>query len=142
MATVEENGSVVFTGGLVIKGDPSLTKVEPVHPVRPLTAIDMMKEVLAGSLVHSPKQWYDPAPPKGNQLSGQRVFNALTALFPGAIDKEIRCPACDKSGTVATRDSVIGMVPHLNDKHWWTREKIADWMETLDVDLTLKDKEA
>lgn len=25
---------------------------------------------------------------------------------------------------------------HLNDFHEWTREAIADWVETLDVDLT------
>lgn len=29
------------------------------------------------------------------------------------------------------------MVQHLNDRHMWSREKIADWMETLDIDLTL-----
>jgi hypothetical protein len=29
------------------------------------------------------------------------------------------------------------VIMHLNDKHAWTREKIADWLDDLDVDLTI-----
>lgn len=42
----------------------------------------------------------------------------------------VNCPQCDY------RIDVWNMVQHLNDKHRLTRETIADWLETLDVDLT------
>lgn len=32
--------------------------------------------------------------------------------------------------------SITDVVMHLNDNHKWTREAIADWLDTLDVDLT------
>lgn len=33
------------------------------------------------------------------------------------------------------------IIMHLNDRHRWTREEIADWLETLDVDLRFKTPE-
>lgn len=33
------------------------------------------------------------------------------------------------------------MIIHLNDSHRWTREEVADWLETLDVDLRFKSPE-
>jgi hypothetical protein len=36
------------------------------------------------------------------------------------------------------QDAVLSaVIMHLNDKHAWTREKIADWLDSLDVDLTV-----
>ena len=35
-------------------------------------------------------------------------------------------------------DSVWSMIQHLNDDHKWSRERIADWLDTLDVDLTFR----
>lgn len=37
---------------------------------------------------------------------------------------------------VAAMD-ICHVVMHLNDQHEWSREKIADWLDTLDVDLSL-----
>lgn len=39
------------------------------------------------------------------------------------------------------RQSIEKIVISLNDYHKWTREEIADWLDTLDVDLTFKVKE-
>lgn len=39
----------------------------------------------------------------------------------------------------AERNSVASLVQHLNDSHKWTYDQIADWLETLDVDLTKKE---
>lgn len=36
------------------------------------------------------------------------------------------CPECDKF------ERVISRIWHLNDTHRWTREQIADWVETLE----------
>lgn len=36
------------------------------------------------------------------------------------------CPAC------GSEFGIVGHVMHLNDTHKWTRERIADWIETLE----------
>ena len=36
------------------------------------------------------------------------------------------CPMCDR------RDVVIRLIAHLNDEHLWSRERVADWIETLE----------
>lgn len=28
-------------------------------------------------------------------------------------------------------------IGHLNDEHGWSREEIADWLDTLDIDFTI-----
>lgn len=46
-----------------------------------------------------------------------------------------RCPLC---GPVYTEDELFGtytpvsVVPHLNDFHRWSREQIADWVQTIE----------
>lgn len=54
----------------------------------------------------------------------------LTELLPG-LSKPSVCPVkgCGDLGTVRA------VIIHLNDSHKWTREAIADWLDTLDVDL-------
>lgn len=38
-----------------------------------------------------------------------------------------------------TRESSISsMILHLNDFHEWSREQIADWLESLDIDLSFE----
>lgn len=39
----------------------------------------------------------------------------------------LQCPAC------ATVEWLDNLIPHLNDDHRWTREAIADWVETLEL---------
>ncbi len=52
--------------------------------------------------------------------------------FPN-IFKKVNCPACEIS--TALKYVII----HLNDNQKWTREAIADWLDTLDVDLLFKE---
>lgn len=80
------------------------------------------------------------------------IEGRLTQLLPGLLDK-VWCPREDcypqyASGLEATAEpsEIIGytqahgtltsIIQHLNDSHEWTREQIADWLETLDIDLT------
>ena len=60
------------------------------------------------------------------------TFPGLKALvkYPGKSD--------NLSGFQLTLERAI---INLNDKEKWTREQIADWLETLDVDITFKTKE-
>lgn len=77
---------------------------------------------------HAPH--YKPPAPNGPSISGHVVLNTLRALLPG-ITTEVTCPACPGPYTAP----IENRVQHLNDTHHWTREAVADWLETLDVDL-------
>jgi hypothetical protein len=68
------------------------------------------------------------APPTQPTIESQ-----LRAVFP-ALAVIARCPACE-----STRVDVGNLVIHLNDKHSWTREAIADHLESTDIDLTFHD---
>lgn len=67
-----------------------------------------------------------------NHISGHTVTTALEELLPGLMTY-VQCPDknCPKSP-----EPIMSLVQHLNDTHRWTREQIADWLESLDVDLT------
>jgi len=43
------------------------------------------------------------------------------------IDTIVVCPHCDR-----VRGPLESMVVHLNDGHQWTRERIANWVETIE----------
>lgn len=43
--------------------------------------------------------------------------------------------------SMTQENSIPDTIMHLNDRHKWTREEIADWLETLDVDLRFKTPE-
>ena len=42
--------------------------------------------------------------------------------------QEATCPECGRIRSLFME----GTIPHLNDKHRWTRERIADWVETIE----------
>lgn len=48
-------------------------------------------------------------------------------------EQEIVCPGCRKQ----TRGCVFFMIVHLNDDHYWTREQIADWVESIEPKDTI-----
>lgn len=60
------------------------------------------------------------------------VSFSLREICPGLPRLCATCPDCAQG---PYRGELV--VIHLNDYHHWTREKIADWLDTLDVDLTL-----
>lgn len=67
-----------------------------------------------------------PKNPTGYADSGWRLSEALPALA-----QEVKVP-CDHYGVKVDLQNII---IHLNDSHEWTREQIADWLDTLDLDL-------
>lgn len=63
------------------------------------------------------------------------VVADLARLVPAVLDHHTECP----EGCVSLEPlPIYQIVIHLNDYHRYQREKIADWLETLDVDLTLQ----
>lgn len=93
----------------------------------------------------NPKKLYTPPKPKPKPLpvaptttwkpqtgfSSSKVTRSLKNAIPD-IQKEVKCPACDRVSTV------MSTCIHLNDNHRWKREAIADWTETLDLDLQFR----
>lgn len=73
-------------------------------------------------------------------------FSSLAKELPG-IKEKVLCPARLLVGidrcNWPTNEDLLSTIIHLNDTHRWTREKIAEWVESLDIDTTFKvpDKE-
>lgn len=67
------------------------------------------------------------------------VVDELATIFPELNTVEVNCPICGGSDY---SDTIGKVIVHLNDDaHNWTREQIADWLETLDVKLEVKEKQ-
>lgn len=66
-------------------------------------------------------------------VSGSTVMSDLRWLLPG-LDEVVKCPQPGHPPTC--KGEVWKVVVHLNDSCGWTREAVADWLDTLDVDLT------
>lgn len=68
------------------------------------------------------------------------VVELLSQYFPGAMDQEVACPCghgdCKFHHYLGKLSHVI---VHLNDACAWSREQIADWIDTLDIDQYLKE---
>ena len=71
----------------------------------------------------------------------------LKRLCPGLgsrLPEGYHCPQVGCENEPRPRDgplNVLVLIIHLNDTHHWSREKIADYLEILDVDLNLITKE-
>ncbi len=68
------------------------------------------------------------------------VLDTLTDLFPALKTTKRSCPApfSPKCPSPPAKLALDRLVIHLNDDHKWSRERIADWLETLPVDLTIQ----
>lgn len=85
------------------------------------------------------KAWKDQkfAPGGPKVWMGGQVVTKLKAVLPGLGELAKHPPTPDQycfSGSL-NAIPVADLIIHLNDNHKWTREQIADWLETLDVDL-------
>lgn len=76
------------------------------------------------------------------QVSEHIEVGPLWYLRRHLRDIEIRCqcPGVFLCGTPEFRinDSLSNVIIHLNDGHGWSRERIADWLDTLDADLIFR----
>jgi hypothetical protein len=85
-------------------------------------------------------------PLKPTQSAASATWNMLKKLFPGVVDSSVTCPAkCSREVNVGGgeeikihKSDIYSMIQHLNDEHTWSREQIADWLETTDANITLK----
>jgi hypothetical protein len=68
--------------------------------------------------------------------AGGEVKRELAALLPG-LTTRTKCPVFANGGDECQliAGQIGDLIVHLNDNHRWTREHIADWLDTLDADL-------
>lgn len=85
----------------------------------------------------------EPATVSGD-TSHHRRASQLKVMAPG-LQAVVQKPCSCNSPGMNLTDSVWQTIQHLNDTHHpangcddkWSRERIADWLDTLDVDLTV-----
>jgi len=61
-------------------------------------------------------------------LNGSYHPGLLPVAWKALFDRPATCPEC---GHVA--QGTCGIIVHLNDYHLWTRQEIADWVETVEA---------
>lgn len=70
-----------------------------------------------------------------NEVAGSLVSQALPGEWPEIHEGTIcpddgNCPHAGGERLSKYRSSLLNVILHLNDDHKWTREKIADWLES------------
>ena len=100
-------------------------------PQSPLFDNDYMKSILsvAPNMFYSQPSYSNPVE---DSVTGQEVIGIIQTMFPGFCKTKHACPveSCERVS--------VGhqLVMHLNDTHRYTFEQIADWLDTLDFDLS------
>ena len=74
-------------------------------------------------------------------MTADSVKGTIIERCPGIADYRTGCPVdgCDDAHSMTY--VIVSLVPHLNDNHKWTREEIADWIDSLPIDTTIISKE-
>jgi hypothetical protein len=62
----------------------------------------------------------------------EMAWDLMASLPTEARTTRVPSPACGDSQVV------MEGISHLNDTHLWSREAIAAWLDTLDLDLTIR----
>lgn len=137
--TVDYGSDVIrhrFDGALLIDSCGNvLDQHLPVIPNTPPPAKKSKHQSGWGSWsANVPALQYSKSPQPANTIGGDTIVAALTALCP-AMDSLVCVPCgCTEDAMGHTlRQAVI----HLNDSENWSRERVADWLDTLDLDINL-----
>jgi hypothetical protein len=112
--------------------------------VNKMTYFDYQKEMLGkikqtgglGELI-TPGSKFVPVGYSSGTLSQPTEFARKAREFSQS-DVFFTIVTCPVTGG---RKHLRSAIMSLNDHHGWTREEIADWLETLDVDINMKPKE-
>jgi hypothetical protein len=79
------------------------------------------------------KRWYHLE--DGVDLA-DHVITDLMDILP-TLEARVRIPSSENYQVPEHTHEIFDAVTILNDIHGWTREQIADWLDTLDIDLTV-----
>ena len=82
--------------------------------------------------------WGDEAEDRAEELARSMIQEH----FPEFFTVGARCPQCCETKSYSVwsnrETSLFAVVIHLNDAHKWNRNRIADWLDGLDIDLTFQ----
>lgn len=84
------------------------------------------------------------APVVAPSSTSETIIGQFEKAIGPQIGTYIDCPIkeCEDSPQLTRpRLPLYKMIIHLNDDHDWPRERVADWLETLDIDLSFKPTE-
>ena len=70
------------------------------------------------------------------QLKRQELYNNAFVFAEKELTSKEPCPACGIFREFPTQPN--NLIPHLNDYHKWSREAIADWLETMEVKYSIR----
>lgn len=106
-------------------------------------AVTNLKDTQHGHIQFANKFFNAPLPAAEPFPENEAERNDIVAIFhdhiPGFATMRQACPVNDgESCRGYTGPFLQYTIIHLNDHHRWTREAIAEWLETLDHDLTFK----
>lgn len=116
------------------------------------TPIKMNQAYMNGGLSSVIKEWsmqFDKVSYNTNAISSgfidyssKETTASLSKQLPG-VDAIVICPACTVQDSPLWEKKLWYVIQHLNDQHEWSRESIADWLDTLpdEIDITFKTKE-
>lgn len=101
--------------------------------------VDMSGKVISGD--YSPFPAYtSPSVISKPVVSGDTILKGLAAVIPGLMTATAVCPVCIKGGAtvygIVNPSPIPNVIMHLNDAHQKSRADIADWLDTLDVNLS------
>lgn len=81
----------------------------------------------------------DHDPDSNRELSHQLIRRISSLEEEIVFCPDGKCAEHEHSNEPPLSSLLLDMILHLNDDHHWTREEIADWLDTLDVDLTIRE---
>lgn len=87
-------------------------------------------------VVYDELPWYEMIPPVPTWTPPPKIdFESMASYFAAtitSIGNDVECPLC------TITKAVYHMIIHLNDDHEMPREDIADWLDMLPYDFTVK----
>jgi hypothetical protein len=98
--------------------------------------------LLDGGNLH--KVYYASPPVTNNPYFSGPLVKPAKKAYGGRDSRVDELPGVKeivKHPITSMESTLESVIINLNDYHKWTREQIADWLETLDIDITFKTKE-
>lgn len=110
------------------------------NPKFTLTDLDKQLSIIEKQQQHDPNTCYTCKAQK-TAVAGDGYIDQLMEIIPGIRTAVAACPVkgCNELRTLYST-VLITTIIHLNDFHHWPREDIADWLDTLPFDLTIKEQ--
>jgi hypothetical protein len=123
-----------YSSSPVIDYNNALQKIE--NHAKTVSQKNIWGSIEADVLKYTKQKLAEAKVAQSHGFRGSVVQDSLKNVLP-CLYEQVKCP--DHGCTVGS--NMANMIIHLNDDHLWTREAIADWAESLDIDISVKETE-